>query len=79
MRLLVNATIAKVNVFLRNKRDAESAVEVLEEIANDLCHRTQNPDPVYVAVAARFRLEIEECKVRYPLSGVNLTRISPSI
>ena len=54
---------------------------MLEEIAEDLCHRTQNPDPVYTAMAARFRLEMEECKVRLtPLrvnpSGVNLTPIS---
>ena len=63
LRLLVNATLAKVNVFLRNKRDAELAIETLEEIAGDLCHRTQNPDPVYAAMATRFRLEMEECKV----------------
>lgn len=63
LRLLVNATLAKVNVFLRNKRDAELAIETVEEIAHDLCHRTQNPDPAYPAMAARFRLEIEECKV----------------
>jgi hypothetical protein len=63
LRLLVNAALARVNVQVKNKRDAELAVELMEELSSSMTQRTQNHDPLYVSLAARYRLELEECKV----------------
>jgi hypothetical protein len=63
LRLIVNALIARVCMQIRNKRDGEIAVELMEELAGSMNQRTQNADPLYVALASRFRLELEESKV----------------
>jgi hypothetical protein len=44
------------------------AVDIVEELAKDLVHRTQNYDPIYVCLAARYRLEVEEMKIPANLS-----------
>ena len=63
LRLLVNGVLARVNVLVKNRRDAELAVELMEELAASMNQRTQNHDPLYLSLAARYRLELEECKV----------------
>lgn len=68
MRILLNCALAKVSALLKLKRDAELAVDIVEELAKDLVHRTQNYDPIYVCLAARYRLEVEEMKIPANLS-----------
>ena len=63
LRLLVNGVLARINVQVKNRRDAELSVELMEELAQSMNQRTQNHDPIYISIAARFRLELEECKV----------------
>lgn len=68
LRILLNCALAKVSALLKLKRDAELAVDIVEELAKDLVHRTQNYDPIYVCLAARYRLEVEEMKIPANLS-----------
>ena len=64
MRMLVNICLARVTAQLNQKRDCELAVDMMEELAKDLRHRTQNShDGFYVALSCRYRFEIEEAKV----------------
>ena len=64
LRILVNICLARVTAQLKQKRDCELAIDMLEELAKDMKHRTQNSqDGYYVALACRYRLEIEEAKV----------------
>ncbi len=70
LRILINICLARVTAQLNQKRDCELAVDMIEELAKDLHHRTQNKfDGHYVTLASRWRLELEESKIPSALSS----------
>ena len=70
LRMLINICLARVTAQLKQKRDCELAVDMMEELAKDMTHRTQNKhDGFYVALSCRYRLEIEEAKVASGMSA----------
>jgi hypothetical protein len=69
LRILLNLCLARVNAQLKQKRDCELAIDMIEELSKDMRHRTQNKfDGHYIALAGRYRYELEESKVPAALS-----------
>jgi len=70
LRMLINICLARVTAQLKQKRDCELAIDMMEELAKDMRHRTQNKyDGFYIALSCRYRLEIEESKVASGMSA----------
>ena len=62
-RVLLNAVLAKICFQLNLRRDCELAVETMEILTSDMKHYSQNMDHLYIAMARRFRFDLEEWKI----------------
>ena len=62
-RILLNAVLAKICFQLNLRRDCELVIETIEILTADMKNFTQNSDHVYIALARRFRFDLEELKI----------------